>query len=148
MRAMPDASTGFERVRLANHIGALDGALLVTDRFARVVGLDAHDARILRLVVEELVTNSITHGGAPPDAPIDLSLGVTAGAVLVECIDRGRPFDPNRDVPPASLDGGADGRPVGGLGWALIRHHCPCVEYRRDGHENHVRLLCRLPSTV
>ena len=52
MRAMPDASTGFERVRLANHIGALDGALLVTDRFARH-GITVVDADLAaRIVVE------------------------------------------------------------------------------------------------
>jgi anti-sigma regulatory factor (Ser/Thr protein kinase) len=48
----------------------------------------------LRLIVSELVTNSIRHAGLRPSDPIDLAVSVTDSTIRLELRDRGRGFAP------------------------------------------------------
>ncbi len=48
----------------------------------------------LRLVVSELVSNSIRHSTGDPDALIRLRVWMSAEAVRIEAADTGRGFDP------------------------------------------------------
>lgn len=48
----------------------------------------------LRLIVSELVTNSIRHAGLRPSDPIDLEISVTDSTIRLELRDRGRGFAP------------------------------------------------------
>jgi anti-sigma regulatory factor (Ser/Thr protein kinase) len=68
-----------------------------------------HDVRLL---VSELVTNALRHGGLGPDDTIDLVLDIDAGEVHVEVRDPGPGF-----VPEAIPD---DARPPEGRGWGLV----------------------------
>jgi anti-sigma regulatory factor (Ser/Thr protein kinase) len=61
----------------------------------------------LRLVVSELVTNSVQHAGLGERDSITLSVEVLSNSVRVEVVDGGHGFDE------ASED------PLGGLGWGL-----------------------------
>jgi anti-sigma regulatory factor (Ser/Thr protein kinase) len=61
----------------------------------------------LRLVVSELVTNSVLHAGLGVGDSIKMSVEVFSDSVRVEVIDRGHGFEEASD------------RPVDGLGWGL-----------------------------
>jgi anti-sigma regulatory factor (Ser/Thr protein kinase) len=60
----------------------------------------------LRLLVSELVTNSVKHAPAGPDASLDLRVGVSDGGVRVEVSDEGDGFQPSRVGPSQDLTSG------------------------------------------
>jgi anti-sigma regulatory factor (Ser/Thr protein kinase) len=62
----------------------------------------------LRLMVSELVTNSVRHASGVPDGPIQLRVWMSEDTIRVEAADGGRGFDPQG--PPAR----------GGTGWGLV----------------------------
>jgi anti-sigma regulatory factor (Ser/Thr protein kinase) len=49
----------------------------------------------VRLLVTELVTNAVLHGGAGPDTPIDLTVEATPDGVRAAVEHPGRAFDPH-----------------------------------------------------
>lgn len=55
----------------------------------------------LRLIVSELVTNSIRHAGMRTGDPIDLEVSVDESTIRLELRDRGRGFEP--PVTPTNL---------------------------------------------
>jgi anti-sigma regulatory factor (Ser/Thr protein kinase) len=66
----------------------------------------------LRLVVSELVTNAVRHGGPTADGAVELSVGVDGERARVEVSDGGQGF-----APPGGL--GDDGE-VGGWGLVVV----------------------------
>src|SRR4051812_19011678 len=67
--------------------------------------IDQGQLDILRLLVTELVTNSVRHGGAP--SWIDLSVELYSNAVRVAVSDRGEGFDaPEKPEPHVDRPGG------------------------------------------
>jgi anti-sigma regulatory factor (Ser/Thr protein kinase) len=72
---------------------------------AACVGLSPPARQELRLLVSELVTNSVRHGGAGSD-PILLRLAVTRRSVRVAVTDHGPGFAPRTDKPPAGAEHG------------------------------------------
>jgi anti-sigma regulatory factor (Ser/Thr protein kinase) len=56
-------------------------------------------AEDIRLLVSELVTNSIRHSGAPTNRPIEFALTTSTEVVRIEVMDRGqwRPPSPDPD---------------------------------------------------
>jgi anti-sigma regulatory factor (Ser/Thr protein kinase) len=81
------------------------------DSLQGAFGDDALDA--LRLLVSEVVTNSIRHAGLGPDDEITLTVAPAQRAVRVEVLDRGRGFDPARVPAPTSHQ-------LGGWGLYLV----------------------------
>ncbi|UCE32326.1 MAG: ATP-binding protein, partial [Burkholderiales bacterium] len=110
-------------------------------------GLDAQTLSDLRLAVEEACTNLIEHA-YPADAPgpIELTVSADDDRVVVEIRDQAPPFDPAGLSPP---DLGADwqDRPVGGLGWHLIRSVMDEVRYVSDAAGNRLTLVKRRPPS-
>jgi anti-sigma regulatory factor (Ser/Thr protein kinase) len=51
--------------------------------------LDRHSFDALRLLVTELVNNSIKHSGRPEGDPIDLTVELAEGTVRAEVVDQG-----------------------------------------------------------
>jgi anti-sigma regulatory factor (Ser/Thr protein kinase) len=61
----------------------------------------------VRLVVSELVTNSVRHAGLSPDEQISLSVVVSRGSVRGRVCDSGPGFEkPSKPRPRADLSGG------------------------------------------
>ena len=59
------------------------------------------------LLVTELVTNAVRHGGAGPDRPVRVELGMDSGLVRVAVFDHGRGFGkPVARRPNPESDGG------------------------------------------
>lgn len=102
--------------------------------------LDSSEERILLLILEELITNTVRHGSPPVDAPIRVTLSRVESEIRIDYRDHGVPFDPNSDVPPPDLADTLTGRSAGGLGWPLIRHYCSAIGYARVGECNRLQL--------
>lgn len=66
----------------------------------------------VRLLVSELVTNSLRHGGLRPQDEVRIHVRATPEAVRVEVADHGRGFDP------AGVSGPGD---AGGYGLFLVK---------------------------
>jgi anti-sigma regulatory factor (Ser/Thr protein kinase) len=92
---------------------------------------------LIELLVTELVSNSVKHGGAGPDDPVRLELVVSDQAVRVEVSDLGPGFRPTPEPTPTPDR-------IGGWGLIMIdrsasrwgiRHGGRCVwfELERDG---------------
>ena len=89
----------------------------------------------VNLVLDELVTNVLTHGrDRCAESPgVAVRIRCRDDAVRIELSDDGVAFDPLTDAPPvAALDRGTI--PVGGLGLHLVRNMTQTMSYRyRDG---------------
>jgi anti-sigma regulatory factor (Ser/Thr protein kinase) len=97
----------------------------------------------LRVILEELATNTL-HYGACPDSLVEIRLRHEASALLIDYRDLGTAFDPTRETPHEDLDAPLEERRIGGLGWPLIRAWCDAIEYRQEAGANCLHL--RLPA--
>jgi anti-sigma regulatory factor (Ser/Thr protein kinase) len=98
--------------------------------------------RRVELVIEELFTNSVTHGyGGDSDAPVWLDCRIEPSALAVDYCDAAPPFDPLQHRP--DLEFGACDRPAGGLGVLLARRLADRIDYRRLDGKNVLTLVFR-----
>ena len=68
--------------------------------------LDQSAAFDVRLLVSELVTNSVQHGGVGAEESVRLDVSFTADTVRVEVSDGGPAFEPPASPPPDNADTG------------------------------------------
>ena len=85
--AHPKAPEGF-RLRIG---GGPRAAGRARNELARLDGLDTPLLETVRLLVTELVTNSVRHAGA---AAVELVVAIAVERVRVEISNPGRPFEP------------------------------------------------------
>lgn len=107
-------------------------------RFSKDNGLAPAQAARLAILVEELVTNLVEHGGVEVDQRIDLILANEAEGVLLVLTDPGRAHDPRShhasdDIPERG----------GGAGLDLVRQWADILAYRRAGSRNELHLRLR-----
>lgn len=95
----------------------------------------------INLVVEELVVNTMNHGGDVNE--IEMTLTSDDDSVIVEIADDGRPFDPLVDAPEPDFTSPLGDRPIGGLGVHLVRTIMDEMHYRRTQGKNHLALTKR-----
>ena len=156
MRFRPPARfrRGFEMSRgaepaalaLSSDLGEIDRAAAHVLAFGEAHGLDPEAVNRLTLILEELITNTVKHGGVDPVSPMKMRISSTGGRVVVAYTDRGRAFNPVRDLPPDDRDRSLEARRIGGLGWALVRHYCESVTYAREEGENRVTMVTTVTS--
>ena len=130
-------------IALPVHRATLDKLDDELRRYATRAGVDDQTQKRLRLILEELVTNSL-HYGQCAGAAIEIRLRQEPDGIHIEYRDPGIAFDPTREAPEDGVDLPLDARRVGGLGWTLIRSLCREIRYQREAHANHLRML--LPS--
>jgi serine/threonine-protein kinase RsbW len=120
-RQKNDQATLLDRIQLFAHDNALPEKLCYQ----------------LGLIVDELVTNSLVHGGCDDDAqPITVSIEKRQHDLLIEIIDTGIPFDPTSYT---STRCPADGSgPLGGVGLCLVQHLADSMHYSRRNNRNHL----------
>ena len=99
----------------------------------------------LRLVVEELFVNTVTHGhGGDCDAPVEITILVKDDRVVLTYVDVAPPFDPFAHVHGPESDVPLEDRTVGRLGVFLVTKFATRYEYVRAGEAN--RISVELPS--
>jgi anti-sigma regulatory factor (Ser/Thr protein kinase) len=130
--------------RLA-HIGEL---LDFVDAFCAQAGIGPQDQFDLRLAVEEVCANVMMHGYAKrAPGPLEIAFCADKEEATITISDRAEPFDPEL-APAPDVDAPAEERPIGGLGWHLVRKIVDRVVYRYDPtYGNTVTLVKRLDSS-
>jgi two-component system cell cycle response regulator DivK len=89
---------------------------------ARAAGAGDEALHAVRLAVEEVCLNVMTHGyaGGGTGGPLRVAVERRDDALVVQISDEAPPFDPAR-VPRPRLDASVEERELGGLGWHLVR---------------------------
>ncbi len=101
------------------------------------LGLSADDMQAVRLSVEEACVNVVSHGykGQAPGL-LGLSFHLVDPHTLQAHIqDQATPFHPDQ-APPPDLLADVEDRPIGGLGWMMIRQMMPPVDYISNANGN------------
>ncbi len=108
-------------------------------------GLDRDSTFAVRLAAEEVCTNVIAHAYPNGAAgPVRLRFRRDPAAVLVTVEDLGIPFDPAQVARPAA-DAAWEARPIGGMGWHLVRESVDEVRHEHlPGGGNRLTLVKRL----
>jgi serine/threonine-protein kinase RsbW len=107
-------------------------------------GLDEEIGFAVRLAGEEACSNVINHAyaGVEP-GPISLELRAENDRVVLLVEDRAPAFSPD-DAPPPELSADWENKPLGGLGWHLIRQVMDEVHHERlAGGGNRLELVKR-----
>jgi serine/threonine-protein kinase RsbW len=114
--------------------------LSLVDVLAQRHALPPEDVVDLRLLAEEACVNVVHHafvGRAPGELTLQVSYEDGTATIVLD--DDGHAFDPGA-APRPHLDGPADERDEGGLGWHLIRALSDDLQYQREGGRNRLTL--------
>jgi len=127
-------------LRIANRLLELDRVADAVEAFGEAHGLTAKLRYQIRLVLDELLTNTISYG-YPEDGEheIDVSMSQEGSCLRFLLQDDARPFDPLTAKTP-DLESEACDRPIGGLGIHLVRAIMDRVAYERVGGTNRLLL--------
>jgi len=119
---------------------------------ATEAGLDAKAAYGLRLAVDEIATNIITHGyeEAGRSGDIIVSGDLTDSSLSIVLEDAGVPFDPrSRKLPDGEdLKLPLEKRPIGGLGIYLVLKNVDAFNYERVNGRNRNIFIMKRHRTV
>ena len=124
-------------------------AIAFVESFCDTNAVARGDCLRVSLVVEELFTNTVTHGfQGGSDAPVRIGLRLDAAELELWYEDSAPAFDPLTQVPRAAieLDSAAPARPVGQLGIALVVSMASRIGYARDGDWNRLRVALQRHS--
>lgn len=125
-----------ERRDIPARLSALPETADFAQRFCEQRAIARPVALRLTLAIEELVTNTVTHGhGGASEARIVIGLSLAAGSVRLAYADAAPRFDPRPwfASAPASLDAPAAERAAGGLGLHLVGRYASRVRYAYRG---------------
>ena len=117
---------------------------------AERAGLDRTRAYHLRLAVDEVATNIITHGAQPgtPSAEINITIDLADEALTIALEDSGPEYHPLRQPEPEGLDRPLAERSVGGLGIYLALRVVDRFAYERvNGRNRNIFTMVR-PSSL
>lgn len=122
--------------------GTLDSLGTIAKRVmeaAKDAGLDKKKAYKLRLAVDEIATNIVTHGyeEAGKNGDIDLEVAVNEQALTIILSDTGVEFDPTQKTPQDDLHLPIEERDMGGLGVHLAMDSVDELKYKREGENNY-----------
>jgi serine/threonine-protein kinase RsbW len=131
-------------------LAALPETAAFAQRFCERNGVPRDDTLRLRLVIEELFTNTVQHGyGVESDATIRISLSVSDGRVSVLYEDSAPRYDLLSPGPGSTEnpdDPAAEGR-VGGLGIRLVNALVAVDRYAYENGSNRLWLTLRGESS-
>lgn len=115
---------------------------------AAAAGLDRKASYRLRLAVDEVATNIITHGYGDHhltgDVVVKASLDDERLVITLE--DWAPAFDPRAQDDPDHLDKPSHERPIGGLGVFLVLKSVDSLDYEYRDHKNHNILSMNRPK--
>lgn len=125
---------------------AFEQVKALIDEFAEATRLGREDRHKLTLIVEELFTNTVTHGHrGDSNAPVQISLEDTTAGVQLTYEDSAPQFDPLAASRRTDIDSTINERRVGGLGVFLTIGLANGADYRFVEGHNRI-LLTLVPS--
>lgn len=131
------------RQRFPARMAAFTALAAFAEGACRDAEIGGDDVLRLRLVLEELFTNTVHHGhGADSDQPVDVVLDVTPGQIRLTYEDTAPVFDPRTPLAEDPLEE----RPVGHLGLVLVRSMVEELCYERIEGRN--RLTFAFPKSL
>lgn len=99
----------------------------------------------IELVLEELFTNTVTHGyGGECDRPVWVGFDAQSDTLLITYSDEAPPYDPLQHDTDLDFDRAA--RPSGGLGILLARRFADRMDYRYASGRNVLTLIFDRPA--
>jgi anti-sigma regulatory factor (Ser/Thr protein kinase) len=132
---------GLLRTTLTNDVGEWKRIRTAFVEFLSEEGVPPVALNRVRLVVEELVINIISHAFDDSGAhTIVLTLRTEPRRVAIMTEDDGKPFDP-RDAPPPPLGKPLEEQGGGGYGIHIVKHMTTALEYTRADGRNRVRAV-------
>ncbi|MBL8380512.1 MAG: ATP-binding protein [Burkholderiales bacterium] len=126
---------------------SLADALAFVEDYCARAGVLRADALRLAFIVEELFTNTVSHGyGGDCHSPVQVGLERRADTVLLQYADAAAAHNPLESLrgEPGGLATTLSMRPVGGLGVYLIGRLIETARYVRDGDMNRLDLALPL----
>lgn len=133
--------------RLKNDLADLARVAEELWSFCRDRGLSEEESADFRLVLDEVVSNTIRYGYADRDPhEITVRASVAGGRLTLEIEDDGRAFNP-LEAPPPDVTLPIEEKPVGGLGLLLLRSVMDELDYRRSGERNVLRAVRAIGRT-
>jgi len=139
----PTLSGGEQRAFPAR-MGVLDEIQAFVEAFGDRHGLANRAVMRLQLVIEELFTNTVTHGyGRECDELVEITLAREGAQVRLVYQDAAKPYDPLSTLSEsrARLEAPIDERPVGRLGMPLVAGLVADLRYAREEGRNQLHLL-------
>jgi serine/threonine-protein kinase RsbW len=125
----------------------LDQLAVVKDQvesFGKCENLSGDVVFAAKLVLEELLTNTISYGYGDKSAQlIEIRLEVRGDQLIIRTVDDGLAFNPRTAKEP-NIESSLKDRAIGGLGIHLVKSLMDRVEYRHKDGKNHVTLRKRL----
>lgn len=129
------------KLELKNELTEVNRAVAALEKICLCLYPDRELRFQLRLLLEELLVNIITHG-FPEGGAHSISLEIIGEPrrVAIHCIDAGILFDINASKDP-DLSLPPEDRPIGGLGVLLIKRTADEIIYRRENEQNHNTII-------
>jgi anti-sigma regulatory factor (Ser/Thr protein kinase) len=104
-------------------------------------GVGREDCLKVLLIVEELFTNTVTHGyRGESESPVWVGFEASDVGFTLRYEDAAPPHDPFGEFRPMDTAVLVAQQPVGGLGLKLIRNLATDASYSREGERNCIRL--------
>ena len=101
----------------------------MVEAFGDANGLADPKVFVINLALDELITNTVTHGLEDmDDAEIRIMMRVVAGRLILVMEDNGQPFDPTQETN-ADVTSSLEERAVGGLGLHLVKSFADRISY-------------------
>ena len=98
----------------------------------------------MTLILEELFTNTITHGASDGrEVFIEVNLGIDKDELIMSYKDNGMPFNV-LDLPEPDLTASIENREVGGLGVHYVKTLTDSVEYEYVEKQNVLKMKKKL----
>ena len=132
------------QLRMSNRIEELPAVSEAVETLGLEEGWPKDVTYAVVLGLEEVATNVVRYGGGGTGGS-EIEIEVISGAdeVRVQVRDRGKPFDPFREVPEPDLDVGIQDRKIGGLGVHLVKMLMDETSYGREDGRNRVTMVKR-----
>ncbi len=126
--------------RFRNDLQELERMTDIVEAFFTRTALSPSLGYQVTLVLEELLTNVISHG-YEDDAEhmIELTINLDDGSLTIEWADDGKAFDPF-EVREPDLESPVEDRPIGGMGVHFVKTIMDTLAYRRRGGRNHLTM--------
>ena len=100
----------------------------------------------MTLILEELFTNTITHGASDGrEVFIEVNLGIDKDELIMTYKDNGMPFNV-LDLPEPDLTASIENREVGGLGVHYVKTLTDSVEYEYVEKQNVLKMKKKLSN--